>query len=380
MASKYQRVKRFPGVYCYESQKSKNRGKADKCFFIRYQDAYGKQQWEKVGWSSENYTAQFASQVRNERIRSARHGSLPEVQQSITFGYVWQQYDQWLSQGRSRPRDERQRYRDHLKGNLENLPISSISPLKLEEIKKKLLDQGYSPATVKHCLIIVRQVINKAVQWGIWSGDNPVKKIKLPQVENKKERFLSREEAQKLIKELGKRSLQTQAIAIVSLETGMRAGEILALRWQDIDYKAGIINVRGKGGYNRQVYLTKQVIVALKRQPQSLSGYVFESRAGGPVKEVSRAFARAVNYLELNKGIEDRKQIVSFHTLRHTFASWLALAGTPLLTIKELLGHKNIDMTMRYAHLCPDHKREAVTRVSGLWSSADNNQENSRDP
>jgi site-specific recombinase XerD len=65
----------------------------------------------------------------------------------------------------------------------------------------------------------------------------------------------------------------------------------------------------------------------------------------------------------LNEGIEDRRQMVSFHTLRHTFASWLAIQGTPILEIKELMGHNSLAMTERYAHLIPDQKRVSVARM-----------------
>jgi len=380
MASKYHRVQRFTGVYYYESQDKKIRGKPDCCYMIRYQDQYNRQRWEKVGWKSEGYSAQFASNVRNERIQQARHGTLPENRRNVTFGDIWQRYDKWLESGRSRPYDDRQRYRDYLKRRLEHLPLDNISPLELEELKSQLLQSGLAPATVKHCLVIVRQVINKAIAWGLWQGENPVKKIKMPQLSNARERFLSREEARRLISELGKRSKQTQRLAIVSLETGLRAGELRSMRWQDIDWDSEIIYVRGKGGYDRQVYMTNEVMSALREQWQITSTYVFESRHGQKTQDTSRAFSRAVEACGLNNGVDDRRQIVSFHTLRHTFASWLALNGTPLLTIKELLGHKSLNMTMRYAHLCPDHKREAVRQVSGLWSSSGDDPKSPPDP
>jgi integrase len=380
MASKYKRIPRFVGVFAYDSQDKKFKGKADRCFYIRYQDAYNKQVWEKVGWQSEGYTAQFASNVRNERIRSARHGALPEAQRNILFREVWEKYDKWLTHGRKRPYNDRQRYHNHLKEYLENVPLAALSPAKLEEVKEFLFRKGLAPATVKHCLVIVRHAINQAISWGMWSGDNPVTKIKLPQVQNKRERFLTYAEAQRLIAELGKRSVIAQRMAIVSLETGLRAGEIRSMRWQDIDFNARTINVRGKGGYDRQVHLTEAVQSVLENQPRGQSGYVFESRHGTKVREISRTFHWTVQDIGLNDGVTDRKQIVSFHTLRHTFASWLALEGTPILTIKELMGHKSIEMTMRYAHLCPDHKREAVVRISGRWSSAGNGQGNPQDP
>jgi len=91
--------------------------------------------------------------------------------------------------------------------------------------------------------------------------------------------------------------------------------------------------------------------------------YVFLSTKGEKIKEVSNAFAKVVKRLGFNEGITDRRQKVSFHTLRHTFASWLALRGESILTIKELLGHQTLAMTERYSHLIPDHKRRAVEGI-----------------
>ena len=90
---------------------------------------------------------------------------------------------------------------------------------------------------------------------------------------------------------------------------------------------------------------------------------VFKSSKGGRVMEVSDSYARVVERLGFNEGIKDRRYKVTFHSLRHTFASWLALQGEALLTIKELLGHKVLEMTIRYAHLVPDQKRQAAFRL-----------------
>jgi len=80
--------------------------------------------------------------------------------------------------------------------------------------------------------------------------------------------------------------------------------------------------------------------------------------------KLPRAYRQAVNKLGLNDGVTDPRNKVVFHTLRHTFASWLAIQGTPIYTIKELMGHKTLSMTERYSHLSPDAKREAVEKLS----------------
>ena len=108
------------------------------------------------------------------------------------------------------------------------------------------------------------------------------------------------------------------------------------------------------------------------RKPENYkkSQLVYKTRNGNRIRQVSNAFASAVDRLGFNDGVEDAQNKLVFHSLRHTFASWLALQGTPILTIKELLGHKDIKMTMRYAHLIPDHKREAVLQLAENQSKA----------
>jgi integrase len=97
-----------------------------------------------------------------------------------------------------------------------------------------------------------------------------------------------------------------------------------------------------------------------QRQRGEPNDLLFVARDGGTIDAISDTFERVVDKVGLNNGVKSRAQKVVFHTLRHTFASWLAIQGTPSLTIMELMGHKDIKMTMRYAHLIPDQKRTAV--------------------
>lgn len=95
---------------------------------------------------------------------------------------------------------------------------------------------------------------------------------------------------------------------------------------------------------------------------------VFPDRNGKKIASISKAFFRIVKELGFNDGITDRRQEVTFHTLRHTFASWLALQGESIITLKDMLGHKSTAMTERYAHLVPDHKRKAAARLEEAFN------------
>jgi integrase len=113
--------------------------------------------------------------------------------------------------------------------------------------------------------------------------------------------------------------------------------------------------------------MTDRVKEMLEDRAQNARGsIVFPARGGGRKVEVSNAFARAVEGLGLNAGITDRRQKVVFHTLRHTCASWLVMAGVPLYTVKEYLGHKQISQTERYSHLAPDSLLQATNVLNGI--------------
>ena len=161
-------------------------------------------------------------------------------------------------------------------------------------------------------------------------------------------------------------------MSLMGLHTGMRAGEICALRWGDVDFDNGMINIPdSKSGRPRHVFMTDMVKKILDEKEQTNAGeLVFQARGGGKVKDISKAFFRAVEELGFNEGIDDRRRRVTFHTLRHTFASWLAIQSTPIIEIKELLGHQTLVMTERYAHLIPDQKRAAVQNMAKAFSES----------
>lgn len=370
---KMKKIANQPGVYYRESNTRRFQGKADKCFYITFKDQ-SKKIWEKVGWTSERYSAQTAANIRAERMRSIRHGDqLPQKKKDeITFGQIWKHYDKWLDTGKSHVVDDRSRYENHLKECFADKRISQITPLDLEKLKADLLTKGLSPATVKHVLVLFRQIVNKAIGWNLWQGVNPIKKVKMPKLNNRRERYLTQDEAASLLEETKDVSQQLHEMCFMSLCTGMRAGEIFGLKWGHCNFEEGIIHIADpKGGEARKVFMTNTIKSMLEEKGKGDPGeLVFKAREADQIRHVSRAFARAIIRLGFNTGIEDPRQRVYFHTLRHTFASWLAIKGTPILTIKELLGHKTLAMTERYAHLSPDHKRTAISSVDDMLKEA----------
>jgi len=119
-----------------------------------------------------------------------------------------------------------------------------------------------------------------------------------------------------------------------------------------------------KGGPSRPAFMTERVKDMFRSlERKGPSDLVFTSIKGKIIKEVSNAFGRAVKDLGLNTGVEDKRYKVVFHTLRHTFASWLVEDGTDLYAVQKLLGHSTIAMTERYAHLSNGTLQNAVKRL-----------------
>lgn len=151
-------------------------------------------------------------------------------------------------------------------------------------------------------------------------------------------------------------------MVLVSMNTGVRRGELFQLTWQCVDFSHAQIKVVGKTAKKlktRYIPLNKEALDVLKgwhAQQDKHDGLVFQGKDGNPFNNVKKAWA----------GLLKQAQITAFrwHDLRHHFASRLVMAGVDLNTVRELLGHGDIKMTLRYAHLAPEHKAAAVARLN----------------
>jgi integrase len=150
-------------------------------------------------------------------------------------------------------------------------------------------------------------------------------------------------------------------MVILAINTGLRRGELFSLTWQDVNLTNNDITVTGsttKTGTTRHIPLNTEALKALskwKRQANNETGLVFTSKGNKRFDNVRKSWGKL---------LKDAK-IVNFrwHDLRHHFASKLVMAGVDLNTVRELLGHTDINMTLRYAHLAPEHKAAAVAKL-----------------
>lgn len=380
----------YPGVRFREHKTRKYRGKQDKYFVIRYKKQR-KLIGESVGWASQGMNAQKANGIRAEIAQNIKEGKSPQSlaekreienkrkeaeeqkrklkeKEETTFGEVAYEFIKWGKANKKDWFNDESRYKNHLKPTLGNMRLKDISPFMLEKVKSDLFKKDLSPKTVHHCLTLARTIYRKATDWGFYEGLIPTSKVQFPKVNNKRERFLKYDEAKQLLDALNDVSSQVHDQALISIHCGLRFSEIAKLTWADVDLDNGVIQVRDAKSVNRHAYITKPVKEALLRLDE-LNSYkpnnlLFPSKNNKRQTQVSTTYSRTVKKLKFNDGISDSRQKVVFHTLRHSFASWLAIQGTSLYEIKELLGHQSIEMTERYAHLLPDVKRKAVNRLA----------------
>ncbi|MFA5093477.1 MAG: site-specific integrase [Candidatus Omnitrophota bacterium] len=231
--------------------------------------------------------------------------------------------------------------------------LHEITPEDIERYRAERIKE-VTKSTVNRVLNCLSSLYNRGIEWGKVIS-NPVSKVKLFKVPEKRIRYLEKEEINRLLANCCE---HLKPIVIVALHTGMRKGEILGLRWHDIDIKRGIIHLLDtKNGEKREVPMNEVVqktIINVLKNPESQ--YVFCKEDNKSYGNVRKSFSTACKKADITN--------FRFHDLRHTFASQLVMNGVDLNTVRELLGHKSIEMTLRYSHLSPDHKKRAVDLLS----------------
>jgi len=218
-----------------------------------------------------------------------------------------------------------------------------------------------SVAYINRELACLKCMFSLAIEWG-QAKDNPVKKVKFDKENNSRTRFLEKEELTKLLDNCHP---VLRAIVLVAVNTGMRREEIRTLKWRDVDFQRGFVTLyRTKNGEIRNVPLNRTAKETLMSIPKHRSSPYIFCNSKGNLYNFRASFIKALENAEISN--------FKFHDLRHTAASYLAMAGVDLNTIREILGHKSISMVLRYAHLSKSHQANAVSildrQMVTIWS------------
>jgi integrase len=398
------------GLRYYEHETRRHGKKRDRYYSIRFKVA-GRDYTCGVGWLSdgipeavrkaepglgfEDYCLKLLRQYKGNvktgtgpkspkqkrAIAEAREAAEREARaqaeaDNVTFGYYFENvYYPTFQVGRkiSATRKAKEHFKNWLEPVIGQIPLKDVKPFALEKVKKNLLDAGRAPRTLQYVMATFRQIWNMARRDGLITGDTPTRSIKKPKVDNRRVRFLSHKEADLLLSALQGKDTTAYNMALLSLHTGLRMGEIVNLKWCHIDTERGIIRVMNpKGGVGRAAFMTDRVKAMFEGLTQGEpEGLIFTSATGKPLKEMPRIFFEVVADLKFNEGITDARQKVVAHTLRHTFASWHVTAGTDIYSLKELLGHSVIAMTERYSHLAPATLQNATKTLERAIESAE---------
>ena len=353
-----------------------------KIFYIKYK-IKGKQYLKKVGSSQEGITAIYASKVRAKKLSMDRLGSdapFANNDNKITFDAAFKMYHEHSKTSTRDFRTQLGRYERHIENEIGHLTLEEISVKTVEGIKKRLLtnsNKSYSNASINHLLDLVRTVFNFTIKEMNLNLTNPAtsQKVQRLKIDNKRERYLEADEISLLFdrveeeyKKKGKNQTVKDKIKIflmLSFSTGARLGSVCTIRKQDINFNQKTILIKNhKTGKTYTGYIHPNYEEFIKEKCLSLkqTDYIVSGNQFAYTQPTLSFHLKSILDELFNEGIsaKDSQNRVVIHTFRHSFASLLAIQGTPIYTIMRLMDHSDISQTVRYAKLSPENGSSSV--------------------
>jgi integrase len=343
--------------------------KRGRIWWFTYIGLDGRQKFESSG-SVLKSDAEYKLACRRKDLGEGREPIVKKIP-NYSFSHLADEYLKWAE--RQRSFRSKKGFVDQLRKDFGDAPLRRFSSMLIEQYQSERIKhgrkvtkvkrddgieevrEGNKPATINRLVATLKHMFTKAVEWDMVEEETlkRIRKVKLLEENNRRLRFLTREEGQALLKAC---SEELRPIVAMALNTGMRKGEILSLTWDQVDLKHGFILLdRTKNGERREIPINETLRASLLQglvRRLDVPFVFYDPLTGKPYCDIKKGFLRALR----RSKIQDFK----FHDLRHTFASHLVMAGVDLTTVKELLGHKSLVMTLRYAHLAPAHKVRAV--------------------
>ncbi len=334
------------------------------------------------------------SALKGDLVRDEFDIADHRVKEVLTLNQLWKEhYLPWTRDHKKSWKDDECNYNRHLGPRFGSKPLEEIGSLDVERMKAQLRksfrssdiermkkeqekkpdeqvekrkkktrapEKLLSAQTIKHQLALLRRLFNLARKWGLYDGANPVLAVQMPKIDNQKTEYLSDDQLKSLLNTLeGWPCLDSAAFVKFALFTGFRRGELLKLEWTDVDFNRGMVTLRDpKGGKSQTIPVSNEAIVVLKALTPC-SQFVFPGENGkqrydfkGPWLRIRKAAGLPADF--------------RLHGLRHHFASALVSNGVDLAIVKELLSHKEMTTTQRYAHLRPDAIKQAALKSGQL--------------
>lgn len=292
-----------------------------------------------------------------------------KVQELPTLDDVWKKYLPWAKEHKRSWKDDEWNYNRHLQTRFGTKQLKNISALDVErmklELKKGTNKNGkpFTPATIKHQIVLLRRLFNVAIKWRIYSGANPVISVELPKLDNMKTEYLSDDEIGRLRNVLSSWPCRiTASLVKFAMLTGLRRGELFRLEWQDIDFGLRLVTLCApKGGKTTTIPVSGEAIELLQEMgkvpksesPGEFSELVFPNIDGTPRKTIRDTWVSIKSKANLPADFR-------FHGLRHSWASRMVSNGMDLAVVQSLMTHKHASTTERYAHLMPNALKRAA--------------------
>jgi len=337
--------------------------KKGKNWYIDYY-VHGKRKRESIGPSKE--LAQTILKKRKVQIAENKFLDIRRVDK-IRFKDMSREYFEIYSKPNKRSFSRDQTIINHLDKFFAGKYLHEITVVDIERYKRHRLSQ-VTKSTVNRELACLKHIFKKAKEWGK-TNHNPSQKIRLLKTVSPRIRYLETEEIEALY---NTSASYLKPIILTAVHAGMRKGELLNLKWKDLDFHNRLIYLSDTKGANKREIPMNEVVykMFLRVRKNPNSPYVFCHKNGKPYKDLRASLDKAAKEAEIER--------FRFHDLRHTFASHLVMAGVDLKTVQELLGHKTIEMTLRYSHLSPDHKKEAVEVLGRLMDTTGRKKERAK--
>ena len=359
----------------------------DISYYINYRDEFGKPVKVQVG--KKTATSDFSVKDAYAKLIEVKYKLQHDQEPIIRGGRIaklklddlWEEFFIYAKADKKSWTIDEQNYNKHIKPIFGNKSVKSLNSLDFEKFKQDLFAKGLKAQTVKHQLTLIRTIINYALKHDLIKNfTNPLSngKVKMPKIDNKRQAYLTKEEAKEILDVLKSIHPLTYHLTVLLLFTGARFSEITGasskknktgeetpLKWTDVNFNNNTIYFKKtKNGNDRHIAMhdiLKETIHYLYEN--KVNGNVITNSAGGIILRMPDYFLTAVEAVRPGNQEEQTKNKITAHSLRHTHASWLAEAGLDILQIKEQLGHKNIEMTMRYAHLIPNIRHEKTVKL-----------------
>lgn len=360
--------KRYDGVQLY------HKNNKDVSYYIRFRDESNKLKRVKIGDKSQGISEAYCNQKRIEVLNTVRLGEDNPVltrhkkQKVITLNEV---ADIYFKQREAHAKDNiksYQKYTTKLKNKFGNKNIQEITTDKILLYQAELKKLGLAPSTINYTLSFLGTLFNVAIEENLFRKQSPLqsKKIKKLKADNQRERYLTKKEISRLYENLDDKTLKL--FVDLALSTGGRLETILNIKVKDINTDNKIITLKDlKNDSTYKGFISSELAIYLDKHMENLSINSFVIGGNNtkiPTRTISRHLKTVMDRL-FNQGLDtkDSKNRAVIHTLRHTFASHLAINGTPIFTIQKLMNHKDINMTMRYTKLAPDSGRNFVEEL-----------------